>query len=432
MAKVSKIDILIIACIYLMVVVLGFFGIQRSFNRILIAVILIRLIIGHSKSLLKNKFFLFGALIVVLLVISSLFLNGLHAMISVGWGNLLILLYSMIYALYFYALCKYNSLTIKTVYQKSAFIINATMIANVIAVIYQINHPGQLIAAISPNYDADVLQKMVTIGDTASGFFAFGSVHTLCIFSVFTIIYNLSFSEYLKRKWQKILIGIYIIFIAVINLGTSLLNDNKAFFILLPMALLIYFFMGLDLSKKSMTRVFTVIAILLITAMLMIVFNSSFLVSLTDTLVDMANFSRVALQTGAGNGSNERIAIPIYALKKSSTWIFGMGIGVADYYRSGFLGFNHFGQSDMGTFLVFFGVWISVLIFIYFLKIYERIIMPSNYKRSAFVSFLMILLFVLMMIFTQIITNYNNQITLLLLILALRMRYIAVQSGSQE
>lgn len=428
MKKVSKIDCAIVGTIYLMVAILGFFGLQRNINRIIIIVILIRLIIRYGKSLLSNKYFIVGTLIVIITVIASFLLNGIGAFMTYGWGNLLMVLYSMIYALYFYFLCRDYKSTVSSMYSKSAIIINLTMIANIIAVVYQVNHPGQFIATASGNYNSDILERMINVGDTASGFFAFGSVHTLCIFSAFTIIYDLSLSDLLKKKWEKLLLAIYILVIVFLNLSIALLNDNKAFFIIFPVSILIYFFMGLNLSKKSMKRLFATLTVILFVTIIGIAFNNNLLASINETLESMASFSKITMHTGIANGSNERIAIPLYAFQKGSTWLLGMGIGVTNFYQAGFLGFNHFGQSDLGTFLIFMGIWLSSCIIAYFIKLYSKIIIPTGFKKNKFINFCLFFLFVLMLIFTQIITNFNNQIVFILLIVALRMRFISVKA----
>ena len=428
MRKISKIDCIIIGAIYLMIAILGFFGLQRNVNRIIIVAILARLVVRYNKSLVRNKSFIFGVLITFAIIVTSFLMNGSRAFFTYGWGNLLMLLYSMIYTLYFYFLCRDYSNTINAIYSKSSMIINLTMIANMIAVVYQVNHPGQFIAAVNGNNDPDILKRMINMGDTASGFFAFGGVHTLCIFSVFTIIYDLSFFPSIKKKWQKLLIAIYIIIIIILNLSIALLNDNKAFFIVFPVSLLIYFFMGLDLSKNSIKKLFGTITVLLFIVIIGISFNNKLLSTINETLVNIAGFSKLAIRTGMANGSNERIAIPIFAFQKVSTWLFGMGVGIANFYQSGFLGFNHFGQSDLGTFLIFFGIWLSSCIIIYFLRLYSRIIMPANHQKNGFINFCLFFLFILMLIFTQIIANSNNQIAFLLLILALRMRFISAKA----
>ena len=117
----------------------------------------------------------------------------------------------------------------------------------------------------------------------------------------------------------------------------------------------------------------------------------------------------------AADGSNERIAIIGFALLRPATWSLGEGLGASSFYASGFMSFNHFGQADMGSFLILMGVWETAAYVAFFHSVVSEFMEQEKGSNGRIVRLLLLLTILITFLYTQCFTRVNCCLCLLLL-----------------
>ena len=404
-------DYLILSLIYLQLVIFEFIGLGRYLTWICCCLIIVRLLTVRKK--LKA-----GSIGVICIALASLYLlsavRGNPSSISITKSNLIMQIYPLLYALYLSYLAGRKPEIIDTVLKRSFILFNATLLVNYLVLYRQITVPYSIAAkatsAVITYYE-----------DTISGLFAYASTHVVCLFTIFVILYNLSYSKSIQRVSKRRLLFLYTFFIAVIGGVISLYNDNKMFFLLLPLTVFIHWFA--DPNKKISNRLTQVIIVLgFLPVILALLYNLNNGIKVFFDRNFFRLFAKISKSLFLGNtvsGSTERVAIIVYALERPSTWLFGDGVSSAGFYQSGLHGFNHFGQASIGSLLILTGIWYTTLITILYWKLFKTV---AENKRNHRVSIGIVLLLIVLMIYSQCITRTNIMTTLLLIMLTFRMR----------
>ena len=163
----------------------------------------------------------------------------------------------------------------------------------------------------------------------------------------------------------------------------------------------------------------------------MLVLNLLFIVPLIIYMLYESNsairefFEMVSIARNLGNraiGSTERIAIIMFALEKPSTWIIGTGFGSSFIYESGYMGFVHFGQADLGSILILGGIWYLIIQVIFYFKGFCLVSDCEGMKNTRKIELMIVIILLLVLTYTKCFSRTNVISSLILIILALRNR----------
>jgi hypothetical protein len=169
------------------------------------------------------------------------------------------------------------------------------------------------------------------------------------------MVCNFSYYQIIKKKW----ILAYTIITEAIMLICSYFNDNTAFYILLPLFLMMYLLIYDAKKKTGITRKilgYLKYVILFIIALFLLLQIPSIKRIYDEYILVRINAMLFYRQVGVA-GSNERSAIVEAALSLPQTWKFGIGIGSEILGEHISHGFRHFGISSMGIMLYLAGIW---------------------------------------------------------------------------
>lgn len=344
-------DKLILSLILAQIFILEFLGFGRYMNWILLALILVRIALSGWRLFDVPTVLLLTFLAVILLLGWALTSSS-----SVSQSNALMIGYPVAYSLYLYLLCVNRRGYLESFVAHVTLLLNVALIVNLAAMVVQLNSPESIVA-----YHA-ASQEISFYEDTVSGFFAYASTHTVALYTTLVLLVNIAAVRRRKACGLSVTpLHVYNVALVVASFAIASLNDNKALFVVLPVVLLVLVLGDMATGRLRPSAALLGAALAVMALILVYALVPAFQVFITDqysSLFEMAANSRDI--GSSANGSNERISILAYALRMSSTWGAGLGIGASGLYTAGFLGFHHFGQADMGSFLVLFGIWFVV------------------------------------------------------------------------
>lgn len=411
--KTDAFDYILLLLIYLQLVILGFFGISSTLNKIISGLILFRIIILPGKQWQQGLLYGIG---LWLLYIFSLIFGDKFIFLNAR-SNFLMMVYPLIYTYYIVFICKNRSEFLDRIIEKSFWIFNITMIVNIIVLLIQIFIPNSIIAVVEDAYVIDFYE------DTVSGLFEYASTHVVSLFTIFIILYDLSYVKSLKYKILRTFIWILVIALTTISLFIATYNDNKAFFLFLPLAIVMFWLSGkMDFSRRILKIICFSLAIPLA---LFAMYNSmdGFKQFIDDNFTRTFNLINSSVRLGSSaSGSNERIAILGFALSRPSTWLTGTGFGSAMFYEDNYMRFHHFGQADLGSLLILGGIWFTILLTAFYMKSFISIIGETKGKGSIALKLAVFIILLSTMIYTQCFTRTKFITSLTLIMLAFRVR----------
>ena len=297
---------------------------------------------------------------------------------------------------------------------------NALLLINIMAMWIQVVSPSSLVASHTLEQEISNYHE-----DEISGLFAYASVHLVALYTTFVVLLNV-----IAIRKRKAAVGnrvaalrIYNIALIAISLFMSTLNDNKALFVILPMALCIYPLGEIALGKLRLSTGIMGLLLLGFVFVLAYAFVPAVQTFVSDQYVSLfAMISDSAKIGSSANGSNERIAIIGTALSTLSTWGFGTGLGSSGLYAANYWGFHHFGQADMGSFLVLFGIWYVILFVSLFVHCTCGELRTTSFRRSdGILRLLVALIVVITMVYTQPFTRIDECFVLYLICVVLCM-----------
>lgn len=283
--------------------------------------------------------------------------------------------------------------------------LNATLIVNYIVMYIQLIRPGLIVAS---HTGVEVMGV-----DMICGLFGYGSTHTVALFTVFVILANILRCFACPEK--RLLRAIWIVFASVYTMAFSLLNDNKALWFFLPLALLavlsVYFSRS---SFDTRLRISVVGCLCVLIAVGLYAMVPTVRKAIDSTVMDTVKTALRAMRPGAyALGSDERFKIITYAFLKPESWTVGDGIGAADFYQEGYCGFPHFGQSDFGSLVVLTG-------FVGFLLIVSlNTLLLCSSNTSTQLKVILPSLMIVGAIYTQVFTQVRIAVPFLMLLIAL-------------
>lgn len=414
--KKDFIDGILLFMMYMQLVLFDFLGYSKQLNKVLTVLILLRMLIYTGKQ--KNELKVMAVVLIVLFSINTIVnLSNTDNIKS----NFLMLLYPAVYVFYIAFLSWNRSQFIDSVLKRAFLLLNATMVINLIAIYLQITKPYSIVAR-------GVQEEITYYEDTISGLFGYGLTHVVSLFTVFIILYNLSYRKQMTSKLSRCILNIYIFIITGVSLYFALYNDNKALFLLLPLAVLIYWFAEQETRSKRINRIVVTSCSLAIGLFLIYSLSASARTFIDNNLLNTITMISKSWSLGTkANGSNERVAIVGYALLKKSTWLLGEGFGNSHLYASGYSGFRHFGQSDFGSLLLLGGVWLYVALFFFYLK--NMYVIINCKTRNKFLQLGIAIIVLSTAFYTQCFSRTSVAVCLVLISLAFRLQYQIVGNG---
>lgn len=411
-------DCIILLLIYLQLVILGFLGYEAQLNKIILAAVLFRFSVIKWKNVIDKRQFTWLVVSIGLFTLSCLFASGGNELKS----NSLMLLYGFTVLIYVTYLCRKKSEFINNVVRSSFWIFNLTAIINVIVLVIQINIPFLIIGKITT-------EEISYYEDTICGLFSYGGTHLVCMFSVFIVLYNFALMQTLRNKMKKNVLFVYNIALLISFTYTSLNSDNKMFFLLTPLSLVVFFFWGrTQLSAKRIFNTLGLVLIFLFTLLFTYNLIEPFKNIVDDNIISLVSSSKNDLFEGnKANGSSERLAMIPYALSTERSWLFGDGL-THSFYKQDFHGFNHFGQADFASFLILGGIWFSVSYLILYMSFLSCIAYPSPKKRNKATSLLLSLLVCVIYVYTQLFSRIIAVEALILIFLSYRIKLLSYEN----
>lgn len=407
-------DYCFLLLIYLQLAILEFFGLGQILNKIITFALVVYMVFSFKKYWKTGIIFI--VIIPCFYLLSCIF--GESFDIGNVLSNFLMQFYPIIYVYYIVLLCKCRSNVISTCLDKGFWLFNGTMLINIVVLLMQIFVPFSINAVVDPDAVIDFYP------DTISGLFQYASTHIVCLFTIFIVIYDISYIKRISKYYLRVLIVFLILALIVISLFIAIESDNKALFLLLPISLFAYWISG---NTGSLTKIQYFIACayaIFVVIYMLYSINDNFQIFLNKNFVNIFELILNSSDLGsAANGSGERISIIPYAFGEASTWLFGKGFGSTYIYRSGYLAFHHFGQADFGSLLVLGGIWYLLIIICYYAISFAEIsgYRFANHTFDLFIGIILILICVA--VYTQCFTRTNTIFSLVLIMLAFRVRF---------
>lgn len=408
-------DQVVLALMYLQLTIFGFMNLWSTCNKILAVLILIRIIMQkkHIKSVAKA----FVGLL-MLYICSTLF--GESRNLGNAKSTFLMLLYPMLYFYYVAYLCLNEPSLIDEILDKAFWLFNLTILVNMAVLCMQILRPNFIVAK------ADYTISFSP--DTVSGLFVYGGTHELCLFSIFILLYNYTAAQQLEKKKKKKLVN-YTIALSILLGAISMCNDNKMYFVILPLAVIVYMVCCVKFERRKIRS-----AIRILVVLAGIIFGGYLVIpsikSQINQVIDLVHKSTVAFMTPTvALGGNERTAIISYALRQRSTWLFGMGFGSATLYEEGFCGFAHFGLSDFGSILLLGGICFYAVLHFAYVRMQKWMIHETVVQRRTTIALSLFLICV--EIYTVCYSRTSIATILILITLTVRMR-LKIEASRME
>lgn len=226
--------------------------------------------------------------------------------------------------------------------------------------------------------------------DHISGLLGLDGTHKLAILTIAVLYANI----YMALKTKKKIYYFYLIIDCVFSLVISTYNDNKAFFIILPLMLLPVIFKGME--KKIFKIAFAILICLLVFIVLC---------STSDTIQTLLSEKIFYLFDGNSTrnlSEQERTYVVKYALEEGNGYLLGNGIG-CKYPK--LEPKAHFGINDMSVLiyeggLIYYLIWCIVLTNI----IYDTIFEGKKLLKMKLLIFFYVVFFIY---YNQIVTNWN-------------------------
>lgn len=384
--KMQSMDVILIDLIMVKVFILDYFGIVLATSVLISALITFRLVCWLRKI---NK-----TLLISLGLLFSFYLVSLLLGVKPGTAiyNFAIMYMPLVMTVYFALMVRLNRNTFREAAKSLFPFFNIYLVLNLIIV--QLQCRLHILVALNPG-TADTTAATYW-WDASSGLFEFFGTQSLCLYTIFVILYDIWYRERVCSDKKKGNLTILIVALIITSLFTALQNDNKAFFIMSPVAILVWFFTTVYKSKSRKTR----LEILLGCIIICVVSLSIALSPLGGGILENI-FNEIMLALSSLNnstlvqGSMERIAIIPYAFTMPSTWGLGTGVGLNSFHNEGYLGFAHFGQTSMGSILVVCGIWFTILLCIIYisqlLSIGNVCMSRNNRGKIIAISFLFLL-----------------------------------------
>lgn len=375
--KLPSINEFIIGLMILQVLIIRWISedVLDFFNIILVAACIIALC--RYRSFINSKCVIVLILFVIYQILNFLTLGGSITFLLRNWFRTF---KSLILVIYITNLIKTNPKLISKKLDSWWPWFNLYAIINIPILLQQRTHDftftsfGSFMGHISYR-NANYYSK-----DMMSGLFGLYGTPCLGMFITFLLLFNVFKSIECKKGKNKAYKFIHILNLILLGfyLWMATQNDNKGFFIML---LLFVVVLILSLNERRLAamknsyakvrgRISGYLKVILIVTFTLAV--AWFCYSTMDTFKDVVDMALQKIKEGitfsqrqsllSVQGGGERFAMILYALSSVEMALVGAGLG--NYvYTAGGLGFTHFGQADIGTFICLGGSIYILLMF---------------------------------------------------------------------
>lgn len=408
---------------------------QDLINILLVGLILLSLV--RCRNILRLNCTFFLILFFCYQIINFVVLGGSVNYLLRNWFRTF---KSLIIIFYITNLLKVNPKAITSILEKWRIWLNLYALANIPILLQQREHNFRFTTFTSFLGRISYRNAMYYSKDMMSGLFGLYGTPCLAAFITFLILYNYVDVRQGNRKRYKIAVANNIC-ICIFYFWMALQNDNKGFyiiFLLFACILLLCFEEGKFFSlmqiknvlKKRLNNVFKIgIVFATICGISVVAY-----ISLDDfrEIVDLmilkiregflaAEYSSYTSVVGGG----ERFAMILYALSSLDSGLVGFGLG--NYvYTAGNLGFAHFGQADVGTFICLGGSIYILLMFGFIFQCFKR-----NFK-SAFVTIIITLVFFVLSCYTHVLMDTSITVSMMLTYVVCWLAYNNCEYGAKK
>ena len=238
---------------------------------------------------------------------------GIYGNRSYLEGNYRHFIYAFFCAAFIFWLSQIDINWLWRLLKKHFFVFNGFYIINLFIVILQLQNTGFLIKTAW-------LESNPFYTDQCAGLFGKSGTHSLALFSVFMLIYNLQISEEIENLKLKYGLIVYTYLSMLCSMYLSTKNENAAIFILYAFALVIYYAVKAYVLKwdiKILLRVLLPLALLFILFLLVVPQTHLFisrkllgrLIKVTSGVAGGASGGVSGGAPGGASGSNEAAEI---------------------------------------------------------------------------------------------------------------------------
>ena len=407
--KCNAIDDLIWFLMLFQIMIGNFIGVTRSISLIVLALI-------TFSSVKKIKFYADKQILVIISFFCCVLIYPVFSFLKDG-GDPYILVNNIYYIITPFALLLYTGMSciIKSDYTKRRLdnilpLLNVYALINIFVMVFQLV------------YNENLYSNSTAYKDSVSGLFGIYAQPNITIY-----ITSIVLLDYLYLKNDQIMKYVFgiklslvykIIFIAYFVLSS--LNDNKAFYIIF-LLFTVYIWLVSNykhaVQKKQlhhlMMLLFKILALTLIGIILFaILINYTFVGDFYNRI--MHEVIQGWNSTNLVQGSSERIGMISYALSNTETRIDGYGLATTIWKQEFAFGFMHFGQSDVGVFILLGGLLFIGLIVIYLFFVLKQVL------RYNLLAIFGIIIMIITGIYTQIFTTYTMMGCMILFLLTCR------------
>ena len=399
---VSSEDILM-AFLLMEVCVVEWMNLAKYYNLLIDLVVILYLCI-HSKQIRKMQTAMVPFFLFLLYCIFQIVRPNTH--IKVFLANIFHII-TPVFIIFVLCLISCNKAKAESLFLRLFPFINGYMIINVPVLLLQLNNHFEF----SGRHSIESTNYFKP--DLISGLFGYNGTPMLGVFSAFFFVYNLwYYRHFIQTKWKRFF-SVYYLLMFVFYVFISIKNENNAYFIVLGLFMLLYLFCMHNNYRRFTQRVVRNIKILLALAVLIIAgFIAYNTIPQLNKIINMyiRNYT-VGTTTYYSGGSTDRFSMIYYFFTQNINKLFGVGIGAMKWREEFGFGFIHFGQSDLGSFLLIGGLALVALIIIMFASCIRTV------NRSKFIVFFECSIFVILCVYTQLFTCTSIIISFMLVIL---------------
>lgn len=392
--KKDCLDFIILWILLLHVMCFRWIGMTSTFNKIVLVFIILRL---FQRLYITIKMWALIEILLMLIIYPLINLKWCGGEISTLFINIYIVFVPIIIFYYMAQLLIYKMDFFKLFLKSIFWPLNIFMLCNIPIIILQLAGVYQLAGVGYSSNNSFMIEDMI------SGTFGYNGTPMLTIFSVFFILYsNFYYKNYIKN--YKYIYTTYCITYIVFLFVLSLYNDNKGFYLIIVMVIALEIIR--QNIKKIQEKISKVELIKLVNKGVVLIVLSIvglwFLYKYTPVGMSIDSIiHEITIGWQKNNlvqGSSERFGMISFILNDKSRIMKGYGIGNYSWTEEGAFGFNHYGQSDVGTFLCLGGiVFISLIVISLYCTFYKMF-------RNHFFTFCIVVFFGVIAIYTQLFT----------------------------
>ncbi|MBM7869845.1 hypothetical protein JOC70_001315 [Clostridium pascui] len=357
--KIKKKNIAVL-CILEFILFFGFFSRYIEYSGIWNSMLAIGTIVVLGtekkcrKSFIRNRRFMICLLCTILLIGMGIIFANSNEFLK---DNLLTMLYPFLICAIIFSVAYAKSEAVSNFFDMNFYLVNAIWLINLFVLSRQITGSGFMIKS-------SWLALNGFYADQSCGLFGNSGTHELGLFSIFVLLYNFYYVDFkvessIKRKACLF----YTIITEGMMLYFSTYNENMTLFLLMPIFAIMYILLKIDWTSHNVVKRVSKLGkyFLLMLVMVAIILSVPQQRNYIYEELSARVMKILTFDVSVINGSNERLAIPYYGLTNEWGWKFGKGIGAWRLHKGGYLGFNHFGLSSVGSFINLGGIWFYLL-----------------------------------------------------------------------